>query len=76
MLFRIVTIPKRDDGTTTYRTHIVCTKCGHKNRGSSFKTDALVSMTLLKCAGCDEVLNNQELLNKKVATRLEYHESK
>lgn len=73
MLFRIVMKPKNSTDKQSYPTYVVCTQCGQKNTGSSYKSDALMSMAMIKCTHCGEQLNNQELLNKKIESRLEYH---
>lgn len=59
----------------SYKTKIVCTSCGHQLEGTSYKTDSLTTMSLKACTNCGVVLENQELLNKSMAKRLEYHES-
>lgn len=76
MLFRIIMKPHNEKYKHFWNTTIICTKCGQKSESSTFKSEALASMTVVKCSNCGKNLDNQEHLNKKVAARLSYHESK
>jgi len=76
MLFRIVMKPHNEEYKQSWNTVIICTKCGQKNKSSTFKSEALTSMTVIRCFNCGENLDNQEHLNKKFAARISYHESK